>query len=345
MMNQRGDVKEAVKVTVLITLYNKGAFVEEAVRSILEGSFRDLDLLVVDDGSTDDGPAKLRGIQDPRLRLVMSERNLGRPFAANRGYEEARGQYLAILDADDIAAPDRLERQVAFMDANPEVGVSGSWVHRFGSVDDIIEAPCADREIRALRLFWLPVTYGSCIIRRSVMEQHRLRADTGWRWPGFDYFMLLQFAPHTAYANIPEVLTHYRIGEQNMRAGRDPVVDRTRRLEKGFAMHGVPTSDDGPHLLALLEPYHEQYISARTIFRIHAWIQRTIQLNRERKLFDEELFEAHLQHLWGRLQRRMWQLGPWPALAYMVCSRRFLPRVLVKSTRVYVRRKLLGRAH
>lgn len=65
MMNQRGDEKGAVKVTVLITLYNKGAFVEEAVRSILDGSFRDLELLVVDDGSTDDGPAKLRGIQLP----------------------------------------------------------------------------------------------------------------------------------------------------------------------------------------------------------------------------------------------------------------------------------------
>lgn len=151
----------------------------------------------------------------------MSERNLGRPFAANCGYDEARGQYLAILDADDIAAPGRLERQVAFMDANPEVGASGSWVHRFGSEDNIIEAPCNDLEVPCPAALLAPGDRWLLHHPPLGDEQHRLRADTDWRWPGFDYFMLVQFAPHTMYANLPEVLNalpHWG-AEQARRAG------------------------------------------------------------------------------------------------------------------------------
>src|SRR5690606_501124 len=77
-----------MRVTVLITLYNKGPYLEEAVRSVLDGTYQDLEVLVVDDGSTDDGPERVRRIGDPRVRLLTSERNRGRPFAANRGYDE-----------------------------------------------------------------------------------------------------------------------------------------------------------------------------------------------------------------------------------------------------------------
>lgn len=331
-----------MRVTVVMTLHNKGPFVEEAVRSILDGSFRDLELLVVDDGSTDDGPERVRGIEDPRVRLLHNGANLGRPAAANRAYDEARGEYLAILDADDIAAPDRLVKQVAYMDAHPEVGVCGTWVKHFGEEDHVVPWPTSDREIRGLRLIGLPLTYGSCIIRRSVMEEHHIRADVYWTLPGFDYFFMMKFAPYTTYANIPEVLTHYRVGEQNMRVGRDPLADRTGRLEKAFTLLGVPTSDGGPHLLALLEPRHDGHVSAVATFRIHAWLQRTIRMNHERQLFDQAIIEGHLLGLWDQLQRRLWRHGPWTALAYMICSRRWLPHLWLKAAKVSFHRSLPG---
>ena len=91
------------KVTVLMTLYNKAPFVAEAVQSILDNTFTDLELLVVDDASTDGGLEVVRSIADPRIRLLESPVNTGRAAAANRGYDAARGEYVAVLDADDIA--------------------------------------------------------------------------------------------------------------------------------------------------------------------------------------------------------------------------------------------------
>ena len=122
-----------VKVTVLMTLYNKAPFVAEAARSVLEGSFTDLELLVVDDASTDGGPEVVLALNDPRVRLVRNERNSGRAASANRGYDEARGEYVAVLDADDVQHPDRLLLQVAFMDAHPEVGICGTGARYFGA--------------------------------------------------------------------------------------------------------------------------------------------------------------------------------------------------------------------
>ncbi|HRH38589.1 MAG TPA: glycosyltransferase family 2 protein, partial [Flavobacteriales bacterium] len=162
----------APRVTVLTTLYNKGAFVEDAIRSVLASSFADFELLVVDDASTDDGLLRARAFTDPRIRILTSETNTGRADAANRGYDAARGEYIAVLDADDIAAPDRLEKQVAFLDAHPEVGVCGSYAQTFGIRDHIATWPLTDEEARGLLLFQDPLLYGSAIIRRSVLEEH-----------------------------------------------------------------------------------------------------------------------------------------------------------------------------
>ena len=135
------------------TLYNKGEFVVEAIDSILKGTYGDFEILIMDDASTDDGPAKVKAINDPRIRLVTAEKNGGRAAAANRGYEAARGEYIAILDADDTAHPERLAQQVAFMDAIPEIGVCGTAARYFGARVGIDRWPATDRECRAKLLF------------------------------------------------------------------------------------------------------------------------------------------------------------------------------------------------
>ncbi|MFN3875163.1 MAG: glycosyltransferase family 2 protein, partial [Flavobacteriales bacterium] len=116
----------APRITVLMTLHNKGAYVAEAVRSVLSSTLPDFELLVIDDASTDDGPAIVRAFADPRIRLLANAANLGRAASANRGFDEARGEYIAILDADDAMEPDRLAKQAALLDARPELGACGT---------------------------------------------------------------------------------------------------------------------------------------------------------------------------------------------------------------------------
>lgn len=113
------------RVTVLLAVYNGGNYLREAVESVLAQTYRDFELLVVDDGSTDGSIEALP--PDPRIRLVRNDDNVGQIPSLNRGLEEARGEYVARLDHDDVCLPRRLERQVELLDSSPEVALAATW--------------------------------------------------------------------------------------------------------------------------------------------------------------------------------------------------------------------------
>ncbi len=113
-------MQHSPRVSVVVPCYNYGRFVAEAIGSILAQTYQDFEVIVVDDGSTDNTPEVLRGITDPRVRVLRKE-NGGCASARNAGRELARGEFLTFLDADDLWRPTFLERQVAVLDAEPEV--------------------------------------------------------------------------------------------------------------------------------------------------------------------------------------------------------------------------------
>lgn len=116
----------AAKVSILIPAYNAAAYLRQSVESILSQTFADFELIVVDDCSTDDTPQILDTFCDPRLRTIRNDVNRGVVATRNRAMDEARGEFVALLDADDISLPTRLARQVAFLKANPAVGLLGT---------------------------------------------------------------------------------------------------------------------------------------------------------------------------------------------------------------------------
>jgi len=110
-------------VSVLVKSYNHVRYVRQTVESVLSQSFQDFEIVVTDDGSTDGTAELLRGYRDPRIRLAVSRQNQGISAAMNATIARARGRYLAILNSDDFALPERLARQVAFLDANPGISL------------------------------------------------------------------------------------------------------------------------------------------------------------------------------------------------------------------------------
>ncbi|MFM7828690.1 MAG: glycosyltransferase family 2 protein, partial [Actinomycetota bacterium] len=110
-----------MKVSVLMTCYNAASTIEESVRSVIAQTFTDWELVLVDNCSTDGSMNIVRSIADPRVKITQLARNHGRTPALNIGLGKARGEYLAILDADDISAPHRFALQVECLQANPRV--------------------------------------------------------------------------------------------------------------------------------------------------------------------------------------------------------------------------------
>lgn len=286
------------RVTVLTTLYNKGAFVEEAVRSALASTFADIEVLVVDDASTDDGPARVRAIADPRVRLLPSERNTGRPAAANRGFEAACGEYIAVLDADDVMHPERIARQAAFLDAHPEVGAVGSALAILDRPGEVWRWDTDDEPARAKLLFQGPVSYGAMMLRRNLLTSHGLRCDDGWRTPGMDYLFVAKIAPHARYANLPEALTFYRVGENNMRHGRDQAADRAMLMRELLRRFGIAASEEEVDAHVMLFGMQRRPADARMARALRRWVDRLIAENRARGHFPQAAFEAEVRRRW-----------------------------------------------
>lgn len=309
-----------MKVTVLMTYFDKAPFVEEAVRSVLDSTFVDLELLVVDDASTDDGLARIRAIGDPRIRILESPVNTGRAAAANRGFEAAVGEYVAVLDADDRMLPDRLEKQVAFMDKNPDVGVSGGYLRTIGAADRLMTIPLDDAGARLKAFHGMPVWYNASIIRRSVLLDSGVRCDPAWRLPGMDHVFMARLAAHTRFANLPEVLTEYRIGEQNMRHGRDHWKDRIAVLAEVFGVFGIPTEDQGPELFCYMEEGWPQSPDRTRVRAIRTWIRRFEALNARHGWFGAEGLHTFLERRWNNLYHRLVVHDRRAAWAHVRCS-------------------------
>jgi len=116
------------RITVLMPVFNGERYLAEAIDSVLAQTFNDFELLILDDGSTDGSRAIAKACPDPRIRLVCNDGNRGLIYSLNRGIALATGEYIARMDADDICLPERLEKQVALLDADPELAAVGTPV-------------------------------------------------------------------------------------------------------------------------------------------------------------------------------------------------------------------------
>lgn len=190
---------------------NGEAYLADALRSILSQSFRDFELIVIDDGSTDNTTAILEQFQreDERIRLCRQSHG-GTAAAVNHGMSLAAGEYIARMDADDVCARERFETQVKYLDNHPDVGICGTWIEIFGmGRSEIVRYPCDDGTIRSRLLFESPLAQPAVMLRRSVVTQDRLSYDTTAL--AEDYDLWVRASRHTRFANIPAVLLRYRV--------------------------------------------------------------------------------------------------------------------------------------
>jgi glycosyltransferase involved in cell wall biosynthesis len=197
------------RVTVVMPAFNAARTVLASVDSVLSQTFADFELLVVDDGSTDDTLAVLAQRSDPRLRVVAVQPNGGLVAALNRGIAEARGALIARLDADDVAFPERLAAQVPLFD-DPDVVLSSTGFERVGVDGQLIRRslpPADDGELRVLMLTGNRLLHSSIVVRRSVvLEVGGYRAE--W-FPVEDYDLWLRVLATGRYQPVPSVLVRY----------------------------------------------------------------------------------------------------------------------------------------
>lgn len=202
-----------MKISILMSVFNGERFIRQAVESLLSQTYRDFEWLIVDDASTDQTPTILNRLsqQDPRIRVTRNEMNLGLTKSLNRALAQAQGGYVARMDADDIALPERLEKQVAFLDTHPDVGIVGTayqFVDAHGNVIGERHPSTQDAQLRHKLIRHNPFLHSSVMVRRVLLHQvngydeHYRRAQ--------DYDLWMRLASLTKLANLPDMLMQKR---------------------------------------------------------------------------------------------------------------------------------------
>ncbi|WP_433528301.1 glycosyltransferase family 2 protein [Micromonospora sp. CA-263727] len=233
------------RVTVLMPVHNAADYVEAAIGSVLRQTYRDLELLVVDDGSTDRTEAVVASITDPRLRVLHRPR-AGIVASLNAGLDEARGELLARMDADDVMGPERLARQVAYLDRNPEVVACGTDYELFGAMSGRVRMPRTPAACRARLLFGTCIAHSSAAIRLAALRSAgiRYRPEYGY---AEDYRLFTELSQHGDLANLPYVGLRYRVADGQVSATRlaEQRATTLRIMRENLAGCGVSTVDDG----------------------------------------------------------------------------------------------------
>lgn len=304
-------------ITVLLPVYNGQAHLAEALDSVLAQTQRDLELLVVDDGSTDATPALLAQYAqaDPRVR-VATQPNAGLVAALNHGLALARGRYVARMDADDVCRPERLARQATFLDQRPDVAACGSWAHVLGGPARAVwRYPMSDADLRAQLVFETPFCHPAVMLRRETLTRHGLTYDPAFR-EAEDYALWARLAEHGALANLPEVLLEYRVhpAQKRQRGGAavSAYADQVRRAQ--LARLGLEPAEaemathrelgDGPAV-----------VTADFLRRAEAWLSRLRAANAATAALPEPAFTRMLGRRWFRACRRAapWGWAAWRA--------------------------------
>ncbi len=205
----------APMVSVVMSTYNRGDWLKDAVDSVLNQTFRDFEFIIIDDGSSDETADYLADLEkkDPRVVVLRNLENKGLVFSLNRGISHARGKYIARMDDDDVCYPERFARQVSFMEKHPEITVLGSRISPLGSEKPwpFHKETNPNRCEINLYLGDTPVSHPSVMIRKSFLVENQIKYDPDYLHAEDRPFYGAILSAGGKIAALPDILLQYRL--------------------------------------------------------------------------------------------------------------------------------------
>jgi glycosyltransferase involved in cell wall biosynthesis len=305
-----GQPRHSPRVSVVLPIHNGAAFLVEAVESLLNQTFPDLEILALDDGSDDDSLALLEPIahRDPRLRI------LPRPWRGlvptlNEGLELARGEFIARMDADDICYPHRLERQVDLMDRAPFIGLCGTATRTFGGPDGSQRRHLVNHEdLDAWLPMGVPLAHPTVMFRRELVEDS-LRYRSSFTYAE-DMDLWERMLRRTRAVNIPEPLLHYRHHDNNIsdRKATQVLLNHLRITHRRLGELGL---DPSPEELRAFIGRGEH---PGGITGLREFYDRTFEANRQAGRYRPRSLAHALSSIYQRSLTRYYGIPAWVQL-------------------------------
>jgi glycosyltransferase involved in cell wall biosynthesis len=303
-------------VTVLMPVYNGEKYLRQAVESVLRQTWRDFELLVVDDGSSDRSVDLVKSFGDARIRIIRNERNCGLVASLNRGIDEASGLYIARMDSDDISLPSRLARQIDFMKAHKAVGICGTWVKTLGRlVCRVFRYPTSSEQIKAGLFFQNVIGHPSVMMRTDWIRGHGLYYDSSFLHVE-DWDLWQRAAALFDLANIPDPQVRYRLHAESVSATKRTEQMGSIRMmcRRNLGKLGVGF-DDRDVAIYFATITHDFPRESAFFEKAESWFHGILEANYDKRTYDHGAFSAVLTDRWiwtcllcGETREEAWKL-------------------------------------
>lgn len=228
-------------VSILMPVYNTAPYLKEAMDSILSQTFKDFELIVLNDCSPDNADEILDMYNDPRIVRYKGERNMGLSNVLNAGMDMARGKYIARMDSDDISLTNRLEVQVKYMEKHPDIDLCSCGMKMFGAKDDVWIRDADPEKVKVTALFFSPVLHASSIWKKESFDKYGLRFRQEMV-PAEDYDMWCRaLSKGLKLVNLPNVLYRYRIHPSQATTQTEKSRLKCREIQQEYMKDVLPT--------------------------------------------------------------------------------------------------------
>ena len=302
-------------------VYNGQKYIREAIDSILGQTLKAFEFIIINDGSTDDSVRIIRSYIDPRIRLINNENNIGLIKTLNRGLELAKGEYLARMDCDDVSLPYRLEKQVDYLNKNPDIDTCGTWFTSFGRKRKKVgKTEERDEFIRSHLIFNPSICHPTVMFSLNSLRNYRLCYDEKYVHAE-DYALWVRAMNFLKFANIQEVLYLYRIHPDSVSCSHSIIQERTANSIRKELLKKMNVNFSNKELQLHNDISNQNITYTRGfIWETANWLTKLHQTNLKTNFFPEPAFSEIIAKRWYRLCRSSQRIGFWTWKTFWNCS-------------------------
>lgn len=293
------------EISVIMPVYNAEKYLAEAVDSILCQTYTDWELIIIDDGSTDESDTIIRSYSDSRIRYYRNDGNQGLITTLNKGISLCSGKYIARMDADDISMPERFQLQKDFLDSHPDCALCGSdaeVINEYESITGKILNLRSDDYLQVNLLFSVPFVHPSVMLRAEILKENLF--DERYKHAE-DYELWCRIADQYRLANLPSYLLKYRWHTTNVSV----LNSQTQKKLKNDIICGQlckiglnPTDRElYLHTISFEQHNSKDKISVQTFDDfdgLNIWFRKIIEANYSRKRYNASALESYLWSRW-----------------------------------------------
>ncbi len=286
-------------VSVIMPTYNDGKYLKPAIESILNQTYPNIELLLINDGCTDNTDAFVKTLVDFRLKYFVNDKNRGYIFSLNKGISLAKGKYIARMDADDLCPLDRLEKQISYLENNPQIDVIGGSMITFENntnKERICNFPENHDEIKSRLFFRNAISHPTIVIKTKILTKYNIKYNSEYI-AAEDYKLWTDLIKVARFHNLSDNLLYYRIHSNSVSKKRSQIqLETANKIQKEILTEFIPNLND-TEISFHLQTLNERYNSKLDIRKLSHWYRHLEKLNKESKTYASSAFKKEINNL------------------------------------------------